>query len=68
VQRAGGSELQLSDSRGLLLDMRFEGAALVEVIDSTWHPKFGVALANRCIVAKLTGSHLETLIHASDSV
>jgi uncharacterized heparinase superfamily protein len=66
VQRTGGSELQLSDSRGMLLDVRFEGAAVVAVIDSTWHPEFGIALASRCIVAKLDGSRLATLIHASD--
>jgi uncharacterized heparinase superfamily protein len=66
VQRTGGSELQLSDSRGMLLNVRFEGAAVVAVIDSTWHPEFGIALASRCIVAKLDGSRLATLIHASD--
>jgi uncharacterized heparinase superfamily protein len=68
VQRAGGPELHLTDSSGVLLEVRFEGAALVEVIDSTWHPEFGAAIANRCIVAKLAGSRLTTLIHASDSV
>ena len=67
VQRMGGSELQLSDSRGILLDVRFQGAAVVEIIDSTWHPEFGVALASRCIVATLAGSRLATLIHASGS-
>jgi uncharacterized heparinase superfamily protein len=68
VQRTRGSELQLSDLRGALLEVSFEGAAVVEVIDSTWHPEFGVALANRCIVAELDGSRLATLIRAADSV
>ena len=68
VQRTRGSELQLRDLRGALLEVSFEGAAVVEVIDSTWHPEFGVALANRCIVAELDGSRLATLIRAADSV
>lgn len=67
LQRAGDSELQLSDSRGLLLKMHFEGAAQVQITDSTWHPEFGVAVANCCIVVKLSGSRLATRIHASGS-
>jgi uncharacterized heparinase superfamily protein len=67
VRRIRPFELQLSDSRGVLLEIRFAGAAVVEVIDSTWHPEFGVALPSRCIAAKLDGSSLETLIHVSDS-
>jgi uncharacterized heparinase superfamily protein len=67
VQRGGGKELQLSDSRGKLLAMRFDGAAAVEFVDSTWHPEFGVALSNRCIVAQLDGPRLTTLIYGSDS-
>jgi uncharacterized heparinase superfamily protein len=67
VQRVGGGEVQLRDSHGEQLKMCFEGAALLEVLDSSWHPEFGVALANRCIVATLDGPRLTTLIHASDS-
>jgi uncharacterized heparinase superfamily protein len=68
IRQTGGFEVHLSDSRGVLLEMRFEGAAVVEVIDSTWHPEFGVALTSHCIVAKLDASRLSTLIRASDSV
>jgi uncharacterized heparinase superfamily protein len=67
VQRVSGCELQLSDSGGVLLEMCFKGAARVEVLDSTWHPEFGVALANRCVVATLEGQRLVTLIHAGES-
>jgi hypothetical protein len=59
--------LRLSDSREVLLEMCFKGAAHVEVLDSTWHPEFGVALANRCVVATLEGQRLVTLIHAGES-
>jgi uncharacterized heparinase superfamily protein len=67
VQRASDTELQLSDSRGTLLLLRFEGAAAIDVIDSTWHPEFGAALPNRCVVARLDGPRLATLIRRSDS-
>jgi uncharacterized heparinase superfamily protein len=66
VRRASGSELQLSDSRGVLFDMRFEGAAMVDVADTNWHPGFGVALANLCIVAQLSGPRMTTLIRGVD--
>jgi uncharacterized heparinase superfamily protein len=66
VQRVSACELQLRDSRGAQLGMSFKGVAFLELVDSTWHPEFGVALANRCIVATLDGPRLITLIHASD--
>jgi uncharacterized heparinase superfamily protein len=65
VQRGRGPELYLSDTRGVLLEMRFEGAAAVDVVDSTWHPGFGVALLSRCIVAQLNGPRLATSIRRS---
>lgn len=67
VHRIRERDLQLSDSRGMLLDIRFDGAASVDIVDSTWHPEFGVNLSNRCIVARLDGPSLETTIRADDS-
>lgn len=63
VRRSGESGMQLSDASGMLLEMQFDGAATVHVTDSTWHPEFGVATPSRCIVARLGGSRLKTLIH-----
>jgi uncharacterized heparinase superfamily protein len=68
VQRGSGSELQLSDLRGELLEMRFEGAGRVDILDSTWHPQFGVSLASRCIVAHLGGPRMTTFIRGSDRI
>jgi uncharacterized heparinase superfamily protein len=62
VRQSGESGFQLSDANGVRLDMRFDGAARVQVADSTWHPEFGVAVPNRCIVARLGGRRLKTLI------
>jgi uncharacterized heparinase superfamily protein len=66
VLRERGPDLQLSDSGGALLNVSFEGAAAVDVVDSSWHPEFGVVEASRCIVARLDGPHLATLIRRSD--
>jgi uncharacterized heparinase superfamily protein len=64
VLEIGDFELRLSDSRESLLEMRFDGAARVEVAESTWHPEFGLTMANRCIVARLSGAGLKTVIRA----
>ena len=65
--QSGEFELRLSDSHGPLLEMGFDGAARVEVAESTWHPEFGVAMANRRIVARLGGARLKTVIRACRS-
>jgi uncharacterized heparinase superfamily protein len=62
VRRSGDFGLHLSDASGMLLEMQFDGAATVQVTDSTWHPEFGVAMPSRCIVARLGGRRLKTLI------
>jgi hypothetical protein len=67
VQCGRGPDLRLSDSSGALLDMSFEGATLVDVVESSWHPEFGVATPGRCIVAHLDGPHLTTVIRGSES-
>ena len=60
--RAGREgELHLSVPRSPVpLRMSFEGAAAVEVRRGTWHPGFGVTLANHCIVADFAGPQLIT--------
>jgi uncharacterized heparinase superfamily protein len=67
VRRGRGPVLRLSDSSGALLDVSFEGAA-PDIVESTWHPEFGVAKPSRCIVARLDGPHLTTVIRRSESV
>jgi uncharacterized heparinase superfamily protein len=66
VQRGSGPGLQLSAPGGVLLELSFEGASAVDVAESTWHPEFGLALTSRCIVARLDGPRLVTLIRGSD--
>ena len=38
----------------------FEGAAAVDVRAGTWHPRFGSAVPNQCIVAQFAGDQLAT--------
>jgi uncharacterized heparinase superfamily protein len=65
VSRLGERDLQLVDSRDLRLVMLFEGAASIEVFDSTWHSEFGLATTNRCIVVRFDGPRLITRIRGS---
>jgi uncharacterized heparinase superfamily protein len=62
IQRGSGSFLCLSDAFGARIDIHFEGAAAVHVVNSTWHPQFGLSLASHCIVVRLGGPHLTTRI------
>jgi uncharacterized heparinase superfamily protein len=60
VQRAS-AELRLTGPHlPTPLSMTFEGAGAVEVQAGTWHPGFGVALANRRIVVNFAGPALGT--------
>ncbi len=61
VKQSGEGGLRLSQPQWPgPLRVSFEAAATVEVRPDTWHPRFGVVLANHCIVATFTGSELVT--------
>ena len=59
-QRASGALQLTGPHMPAPLRMSFEGAAAVGVHPGTWHPGFGVALANRRIVAHFAGPELIT--------
>jgi uncharacterized heparinase superfamily protein len=42
------------------LRMSFESGPALEIRVGSWHPAFGVSLANRCIIAAFTGAALVT--------
>jgi len=56
---AGKVSLRLTD--GKMVDVAIEGANIF-VEHTTWHPYFGVATPNTCLVAVLTGSKVRTII------
>jgi uncharacterized heparinase superfamily protein len=58
---AGPLEVELSWPNGSAR-MSFAGATALEVRAGTWHPEFGLAVANRCIVARLSAGVLCTMI------
>jgi uncharacterized heparinase superfamily protein len=49
------------------LQMRFDGARSVELLETTWHPEFGRSVPSRCVVAHFDGSRLDTSILWVDS-
>jgi len=60
---------QLSENEILLVlpqgqEVRFsaDGASILRVVESSWHPGFGLSTPNRCIEAVLSGSKLESRI------
>ena len=59
--------LHLVDSDGSILAMRFDGAADVNVVASTWHPEFGATVETRCIVARFDGPQLIATIGVGES-
>jgi uncharacterized heparinase superfamily protein len=54
------TKVLLSGGNGPLLRMVFEGASTLELRSGTWHPRFGVIVPNRCVVASFTGATLTT--------
>jgi uncharacterized heparinase superfamily protein len=56
------AEVLLDRSDGGSLRAVFAGATAVEVLPGTWHPRFGVMVANRYIVARFAGAMLTTRI------
>ncbi|MGA2399105.1 MAG: alginate lyase family protein [Steroidobacteraceae bacterium] len=52
--------LRLPSSR--LVRIHFEGASSAIVRPATWHPQFGAAIANHCLVARFAAATLTTRI------
>lgn len=43
--------------------VKFSSSAVINVVDSTWHPQFGVSINNKKIIIPFTSTRLETAIH-----
>jgi uncharacterized heparinase superfamily protein len=63
-----GVALEATGSAGIILTVpghgavrvAFEGASSVEVLPGSWHPRFGVAVANSCLKVTLMAAALTT--------
>ncbi|QAY87421.1 heparinase II/III family protein [Pseudomonas arsenicoxydans] len=57
-----GEGLTITLPTGELISVCIQGAASVNVVDSTWHPEFGKSVPNQCIVAELSSKTLITSV------
>ncbi len=55
-------EVTLSGHAGMEIRMHFDGAATIDLVGGTWHPRFGASISNQCIVVRLAGSRLITKV------
>jgi uncharacterized heparinase superfamily protein len=62
ARESGTAEILLTRSDGASLRVVFKGAMALELLAGTWHPSFGVVVANTCIVARFSGAALTTRI------
>jgi hypothetical protein len=62
ARAVGASELILLRRGEEQARVEFAGAAEVAVQPGTWHPQFGLSVANQCIVAKFAGGSLTTSV------
>ena len=58
----GADALRLLCAGEPLAHMSFEGARSLELGRGTWHPRFGAAVANRCVSARFAGASLTSLV------
>ncbi|MCM0612639.1 alginate lyase family protein [Marinobacter sediminum] len=65
VEKVGQSALALQLPGSQRARVSFEGAASIEVENSTWHPRFGVAEPNQCIAVSFNGSRVLTKLEWS---
>jgi len=59
-------QLLLSLRSGKIISFDVQGTTGMEVMESTWHPGFGVSVPNICIVVKFSGHELATRLEWGD--
>lgn len=60
VRGAPGGELILTLAGRDIARVACDGAVSVAIQPATWHPRFGVSIPNRCLVARFSGAALTT--------
>lgn len=68
ARRSGPFEIHLSWGDHCSARLSFEGAASLELNVGKWHPQFGIATPNHCIIARPSGPTLITQIEWADDV
>lgn len=67
VEKSGSCLVTFSLPDGHECTMTFEGAGKISVRDATWHPRFGVVVANRCIGVEFAEDRLITRLNWGQS-
>jgi uncharacterized heparinase superfamily protein len=62
AELAGPSTVRFRGPDGLSGTVAFQGSNAVHVLESTWHPRFGVTVANQRVVAEFVAGELLTRI------
>ena len=62
VQLSGEGEVTLDAVPGWSIRMLFKDASSIEAVNCTWHPQFGLAVPNRCVVVHFAAQTLDTHI------
>jgi uncharacterized heparinase superfamily protein len=62
VMALGKKKFEVTLSGGQVLFVSFENASDIRLDESTWHPEFGSSIPNKCLVARLIGQSLVTII------
>lgn len=57
-----GERLLVTLPGGEVVRVVIQGASQVEVVESTWHPQFGLSIPNKCIIASFSASTIITSI------
>jgi uncharacterized heparinase superfamily protein len=65
VKKMGLSYGQIEFKSSVIGSWRFSGASHVKIIDTTWHPKFGVNIPNQCIIAHFDSKDCEFILEWS---
>ncbi len=63
VNASGEHEVEIVGPGALRARVHFEGASKVQICRTTWHPYFGVSVANCCVVARFLRESLVTRVH-----
>lgn len=67
VNQPSENEILLFLPEGQEVRFTVEGASALRVVESTWHPGFGISTPNSCIEAVMSGSRLVSRIGYRDS-
>ncbi|MEP4546005.1 MAG: alginate lyase family protein [Saccharospirillum sp.] len=67
VATLDANSLLLTLPGGQTLTVKVAGARALNVIDSTWHPRFGEIVKNQCVVVEFGGREVTTLFEWSNN-